>query len=104
MCVCCCVYRFKIEGSASKYCNKKYDNAASLHPLNKFQQIGNAVSPRLARATGECLLMALLHGTPRHAVVKWQADPNPSDPVWNAFPACLPACLPVCFFLPKNAY
>ena len=66
-------------------------------PLNKFQQIGNAVSPRLARAMGECLLMSLIYGTPSapphrsitsdsqvtsacfaagHAVVKWQPDPE----------------------------
>ena len=42
--------------------------------------VGNAVSPRLARAMGESLLMCLLHGTPRHAVVKWQNDPDESDP------------------------
>ena len=40
---------------------------------------GNAVSPRLARAMGECLLMCLVHGTPRHAVVKWQPDPEDGD-------------------------
>ena len=32
----------------------RYDNPKALVPLNKFQQIGNAVSPRLARAMGEC--------------------------------------------------
>ena len=42
----------------------RYDNPKALVPLNKFQQIGNAVSPRLARAMGECLLMSLIYGTP----------------------------------------
>eukprot|EP01047_Picozoa_sp_COSAG01_P061701 COSAG01_NODE_7743_length_3076_cov_2.001344_1_plen_88_part_00 len=47
---------------------------------------------RRARATGECLLMCLLHGTPRHAVVHWQPDPHPEDPV-RLMPRTLPACL-----------
>jgi hypothetical protein len=29
---------------------------------------------------GESLLMCLVHGTPRHAVVKWQSDPDDADP------------------------
>lgn len=52
--------------------------ACYINPARAF--IGNAVSPRLARAMGESLLMCLLYGTPRHAVVKWQPDPADKDP------------------------
>ena len=54
----------------------RYDNPKALVPLNKFQQIGNAVSPRLARAMGECLLMSLIYGTPS-APPHRSIDPSP---------------------------